>query len=76
LWTQWLRRPPSVAWRATRRVLASAPKDLATVAAVGRALCGLPWVLRERRVVPAEVERGMCLLEESQRTSKARRYVG
>lgn len=76
LWTQWLRRPVPSAWRATRRVLGSAPLDLATVVAVGHALRGLPWVLRERRVVPPHVERGLCLLEESQRTSKARRYVG
>lgn len=76
LWTQWLRRPVPAAWRATRRVLDSAPWDLATATAVGWALRGLPWVLRERRVVPARVEHGLRLLEESQRTSTARRYVG
>jgi GT2 family glycosyltransferase len=76
LWTSWLRRPVPSAWRASRRVLSSAPRDLATVAAVWRAARGLPWVLRERRVVPAEVERGLCLLEESQRRSTARRYIG
>lgn len=76
LWTQWLRRPARSAWRATRWVLGTAPKDRATVAAVGWALLGLPWVLRERRVVPAHVERGLCLLEEARRTNTARRYVG
>jgi hypothetical protein len=76
LWTQWLRRPVPAAWRATRRVLGSAPRDLATATAVGWALRGLPWVLRERRVVPARVEHGLRLLEESQRTSTARRYIG
>lgn len=76
LWTQWLRRPVPSAWRATRRVLGSAPRDLATVTAVARALRGLPWVLRERHVVPAHVEHGLRLLEASQRSSKARRYVG
>lgn len=76
LWTQWLRRPVPSAWRATRRVVGSAPNDLATAAAVGRALCGLPWVLRERRVVPPRVEEGLRLLEQAQRESVARRYVG
>ncbi|MFH0250829.1 hypothetical protein ACG5V6_21765, partial [Streptomyces chitinivorans] len=41
-----------------------------------RALAGLPWVLRERRAVPAEVEERLRLLEEEQRRSAARRYVG
>jgi hypothetical protein len=36
---------------------------------------GFAVVLRERRVVPPRVERGR-LLEEPQRHSKARRYVG
>lgn len=76
LWTQWLRRPAPSAWRATRRVLSSAPRDPATVAALWWAVRGLPWVMRERRVVPPHVEHGLRLLEESQRTSRARRYVG
>jgi hypothetical protein len=33
-------------------------------------------VLRERRVVPPEGERGLRLLEAPQRHSVARRYVG
>jgi hypothetical protein len=33
-------------------------------------------VLRERRVVPPEVELGLRLLEAPQRHSVARRYVG
>jgi hypothetical protein len=33
-------------------------------------------VLRERRVIPPEVEHGLRLLEEPQRRSQARRYVG
>jgi GT2 family glycosyltransferase len=53
LWTAWLRRPLPAAARVTARVLreAPSPKVLATAAA------GLPWVLRERRVNPPEVER-------------------
>ena len=45
-------------------------------AAVARAVAGLPWVLRERRVIPASVEAGLRRLEEPQRRSAARRYVG
>ncbi|MEV6909121.1 glycosyltransferase [Amycolatopsis sp. NPDC051071] len=76
LWTLWLRRPLRSALRRMVTVLRSAPFDRATVAAVGEAVRGLPWVLRERQVVPAEVERGLVLLEDSQRKSVARRYVG
>lgn len=76
LWTLWLRRPVRSALRRMVTVLGSAPRDRATVAAVVEALRGIPWVLRNREVVPAGVERGLVLLEESQRTSVARRYVG
>jgi GT2 family glycosyltransferase len=76
LWTLWLRRPVRSALRRTATVLRSAPKDAATALAVLEALGGTLWVLRERAVVPAEVERGLVLLEEPQRTSVARRYVG
>jgi GT2 family glycosyltransferase len=76
LWTTWLRRPLPDALRRTATVLRSVPRDAASVSAVGAALAGLPWVLRERRVVPERVARGLRLLEEPQRTSAARRYVG
>ncbi|APU20087.1 glycosyltransferase family 2 protein [Actinoalloteichus sp. GBA129-24] len=76
LWTLWLRRPLRSALRRSAAVLRSAPADLATAGAVAAALRGLPWVLRERRVVPTRVEAGLLLLEESQRRSTARRYVG
>ncbi|RZQ60231.1 glycosyltransferase family 2 protein [Amycolatopsis suaedae] len=76
LWTLWLRRPVRSALRRSATVLLSAPADLATLGAVTEALRGVLWVLRERRVVPAHVEHGLRLLEEPQRTSVARRYVG
>ncbi|MFD6067351.1 glycosyltransferase family 2 protein [Amycolatopsis lurida] len=76
LWTLWLRRPPGSIARRMVAVLRSAPFDRATFAAVAEAVRGIPWVLRERAVVPAGVERGLVLLEESQRKSVARRYVG
>jgi GT2 family glycosyltransferase len=75
LWTAWLRRPAPDALRRTMAVLRAVPKDRASASAVAAAVAGLPWVLRERRVVPMEVERGLRLLEEPQRTSVARRYV-
>ena len=76
LWTMWLRRPGRSAARRTLDVLRSAPRDAATLAAVAEALRGLPWVLSERRVVPPSVEEGLRSLEDSQRRSTARRYVG
>jgi len=76
LWTAWLRRPPAGVLRRTGAVLSSVPKDRASAVAVTRAVAGLPWVLRERRVIPAHVEAGLRLLEEPQRRSVARRYVG
>jgi GT2 family glycosyltransferase len=76
LWTLWLRRPVRSALRRSGVVLGSAPKDAATLAAVAEALRGALWVIRDRRVVPPAVEHGLKLLEEPQRTSAARRYVG
>ncbi|PXX68928.1 GT2 family glycosyltransferase [Nocardia tenerifensis] len=76
LWTLWLRRPASSAARRSAAVLRSAPADRTTAGAVLDTLRGLPWVLREREVVPLHIEAGLILLEESQRNSRARRYVG
>ncbi|MBF6469682.1 glycosyltransferase [Nocardia beijingensis] len=76
LWTLWLRRPARSAARRTAAVLRSAPADRTTAAAVLETLRGMPWVLRERKVLPPQVEAGLVLLEDSQRRSTARRYVG
>jgi GT2 family glycosyltransferase len=76
LWTAWLRRPLAGALQHTAAVLAAAPRDRATVMAVARALAGLSWVVRERRVIPGSVESGLRLLAASQRRSPARRYIG
>jgi GT2 family glycosyltransferase len=59
LWSAWLRRPLRTAVRLTRRELRTREGR----AALGAALCGLPWVLRERRVVPAHVEAWLRLLD-------------
>lgn len=63
LWTAWLRRPLPAAVQQTRRVLAHD----GTVAWAGLldAARGLPWVLRERRTIPFELERSLRLLEAS-----------
>ena len=76
LWTTWLRRPVGGALRRTGTVLGSLPRDATSARALADAVAGLPWVLRERRVVPREVEEGLRLLEGPQRSSVARRYVG
>jgi GT2 family glycosyltransferase len=76
LWTLLLRRPWPAVFRRGREVLRSAPPDLATAAALLDVIRGLPWVLADRTVVPPRVEHGLRLLEEPQRQSKARRYVG
>ncbi|TDQ51532.1 glycosyltransferase family 2 protein [Actinorugispora endophytica] len=76
LWTAWLRRSPTGALLRTGAVLRAVPRDASSARALAAAVAGLPWVLRERRPVPAEVERGLRLLAGPQRRSRARRYVG
>ncbi|HET7328436.1 MAG TPA: glycosyltransferase [Nocardioidaceae bacterium] len=75
LWFTWLRRPLPSAVRRTARMLVRLPRDRVTVLGVGDALRGLPWVVRERRVVPPHLERGYRQLEDMQLDGKARRYV-
>jgi N-acetylglucosaminyl-diphospho-decaprenol L-rhamnosyltransferase len=65
LWAIWLRRPPRTVATRTLQVLRQAPRDRRTARAVARAVSGLPWVLRERRVSPAHVEAMRRLLEAS-----------
>ena len=65
LWVTWLRRPAGTAVARTVDVLRRCPSDLATARGVARALTGLPWVLRERRVSPPHVEAMLRLLEAS-----------
>ncbi|MGN9790640.1 glycosyltransferase family 2 protein [Streptomyces sp. OZ13] len=76
LWFCWLRRPVVPAVRRTLHLARTVPRDRASLRAFGAALAGLPWVVRERKVVPPAVEKRLSLLEESQRHSTARRYVG
>ncbi len=75
LWFLLLRRPwPAVARRAL--VLArSSRRDRTWALGVLDALRGLPWVLRERRVLAPGVEARFRVLEAPQAASSARRYV-
>jgi N-acetylglucosaminyl-diphospho-decaprenol L-rhamnosyltransferase len=75
LWFTWLRRPPVSALRRTARLLVRLPRDRVTAFGVLDAVVGLPWVVRERAVVPTRVEHGYRLLEDMQLNGGARKYV-
>ena len=75
LWTTWLRRPLRPALRRTVHLLRTVPRDRVTARALLAAARGLPWVLRERRVLPPQAEARFAALDEAQRRSTARRYV-
>jgi GT2 family glycosyltransferase len=75
LWTTWLRRPLRPALRRTGHLLRTVPRDRLSLLGVLDAVRGLPWVLRERRVLPPHAEARFAALEFAQRTSTARRYV-
>ena len=75
LWTTWLRRPVGPALLRTVHLLRTLPRDRVTLQGLVAAARGLPWVLRERRVLPPHAEARFAALEEVQRRSTARRYV-
>jgi GT2 family glycosyltransferase len=75
LWTTWLRRPLRPALRRTLHLLATLPRDRVTAQGLLAAVRGVPWVLRERRVLPAHAEARFAALDAVQRRSTARRYV-
>ncbi|MFS7877624.1 glycosyltransferase family 2 protein [Streptomyces asiaticus] len=76
LWFTWQRRPMASAARRTLFLARAVPRDRASLHAFAQALAGLPGTLARRAVVPNRVERGLRLLDETQRVSTARRYVG
>ena len=63
LWSTWLRRPLPRAARQTVRMLRPEARDGAGSEALASAIRGAPWVLRERRVVPDELERELRRLD-------------
>jgi GT2 family glycosyltransferase len=75
LWTTWLRRPVRPALRRTLHLLRTVPRDKVTLVGLVRAVRGLPWVLRERQVLPPHAEARFTALEDAQKKSTARRYV-
>jgi N-acetylglucosaminyl-diphospho-decaprenol L-rhamnosyltransferase len=66
LWSAWLRRPVGAAARRTADALARSGPRPHTAAGLAQALRGAPWVVRERRVVPPEVERAARALERAE----------
>jgi GT2 family glycosyltransferase len=75
LWTTWLRRPLRPALRRTVHLLRTLPRDRVTALGLLDAARGIPWVLRERRVLPPSAEARFAALDAVQRRSTARRYV-
>ncbi len=64
VWTSWLRRPLPSAARRTISLLAPSAQEQIQRGMLQDIVCGLPWVLKRRRVVPSEIERSLELLEE------------
>lgn len=56
LWTALLRFSAANAWRTLLRYASVAAADPVTRAALIDAMCGLPWILRERRPIPRDLE--------------------
>ncbi|HYO35802.1 MAG TPA: glycosyltransferase [Geodermatophilus sp.] len=75
LWTTWLRRPLRPALRRTLHLLGTLPRDRVTAQGLLAAVRGVPWVVRERRVLPAHAEARFAALDAVQRRSTARKYV-
>jgi GT2 family glycosyltransferase len=63
LWTRWIYRRTVTAATASLRVLAERPKNRDWLLGVGLAFRGLPWALRRRRPVNAELDRELSRLD-------------
>ncbi|WP_369054057.1 glycosyltransferase family 2 protein [Kineococcus terrestris] len=74
LWFTWLRRPVPAALRRTGFLLSSVPRDRVSALGVLDAVRGLPWLVRERRVLPPHAEARFASLEQAQRESRSRHY--
>jgi GT2 family glycosyltransferase len=64
LWSAWLRRPVGGAARQTAHLAALALHQPGASSGLLLALLGLPWVLRERRAVPRELEAALRTLAD------------
>jgi GT2 family glycosyltransferase len=76
LWFTWLRRPARPALRRTLFLARTVPRDRTSALAFWDAARGLPWLMHNRRPRSPQVERRLSALDETQRRSIARRYVG
>lgn len=76
LWFTWLRRPAGAALRRTAFLATTVPRDRTSLLGALDAVRGLGWLLANRRPRPAVVEARLARLDEAQRRSTARRYVG
>ncbi|MEV4409894.1 glycosyltransferase [Actinoplanes sp. NPDC049598] len=76
LWFTWMRRPMRPAVRRTLFLARTVPRDRISALAVADALRGLPWLVNARNPRPAIIEARLAALDEAQRRSTARRYVG
>lgn len=63
LWVAWLRRPLRSALARTLAILGGASRSGASLPGLIDAARGLPWVLRNRRVIPPQVEVLCAMLE-------------
>jgi GT2 family glycosyltransferase len=63
LWVSWLRRPAARARVQTWMTVRTAFTDRTAARGLVGALAGLPWIMKERRVVPPALERQLALLE-------------
>jgi MYXO-CTERM domain-containing protein len=64
LWSTWLRRPLGSAARQTAHLAAHAIHQPGAPSGLLLAVLGLPWVLRERRPVPRELETALRTLAD------------
>jgi GT2 family glycosyltransferase len=64
LWSAWLRRPLDGAARRTAHLVALALHQPGASSGLLLAMLGLPWVLRERRPVPRELEAALRTLAD------------
>jgi GT2 family glycosyltransferase len=63
LWCAWLRRPWKSAMYETARLIRTAMHDPARLRGAADALGAMPWILRNRRVIPPRVERALQLVQ-------------
>ncbi|MFI1989768.1 glycosyltransferase family 2 protein [Actinoplanes sp. NPDC020271] len=76
LWFTWLRRPVGPAVRRTVFLARTVPRDRTSLLAALDAARGVGWLLANRKPRPFPVEARLRVLDETQRRSTARRYVG